>query len=266
MKINIIFFTSTGNTFFLVLKAKYFLEKAGHNVGIFDSVISNFEEVANCDAIGIFYPVWMSNMPDQLQGFCRKLLKSSIKRNLFFIGNCASGKDNSGSYWKKKFENKGHKVLYVAMLQMPSNFNISVLARETSEKEIVSLKDNASAKLENICRDISEGIIKDLGKGFAASIYAIQRLFFYMKSKWSYKYLKVVEPKCTKCHLCVKLCPMQNIQSGTDGAISFGKNCILCSKCFNYCPTNAVLIGKKSEDASKYHRYYCKEVKPIFYK
>jgi len=267
MKINIVFFTSTGNSFFLALRAKYFFEKmTEHRVGMYDVVTSNYEEVINCDALGIFYPVWMSDMPDHLQNFCKRLLKDSVKKNIFIVGNCASGTDNSQLYWKRKLERAGHKVNYAAMLKMPSNFNISLLARDASEVEINELKERAVVNLQEICSDISAGVTKNLSDGLASKLYAIQRLFFYFKSKWGYKYMKLAESRCTKCQMCVKLCPMENIKPDGNGNISFGKKCIMCAKCFNYCPTNAVLIGKKSEDASKYHRYFCKEIKPIFYR
>lgn len=267
MKINIIYFTSTGNTFLLAREAKYFFEQnSDYQVRLFDVMTSKYEDVLDCDIIGIFYPVWMSNMPDHLQAFSLRLLEESVKRNLFLIGNCASGTDNSGSFWKKKFEEKGHKILYVDVLQMPSNFNISVLAKNTSEDEMAELKEKAFARLEVICMDISEGRVKNLGKSVTAFICAVQRLFFHMKNKWAYKYLKVIKLKCIKCQLCVRLCPMQNIELDSNGEISFGKNCILCAKCFNYCPSKAILIGRKSENFKKYHRYYCKEVKPILYR
>ncbi|HBM16640.1 MAG TPA: hypothetical protein DD381_09915 [Lentisphaeria bacterium] len=266
MKINIVFFTSTGNTLYLALRAKYFFEKAGHRIGLFDVVNSRYDEIISCDALGIFYPVWMSNMPDHLQVFCNLLLKEQNKKDLFIIGNCATGADTSPNFWKNKLIKSGHRVHYTAILKMPSNCNISVLAKDTSESQISDFKKDSVNKLQEICKDLLSDVNKYLPGAGISNLYALQRFFFFLKNKFAYKYLRLVNHRCSRCYLCVRLCPVNNIKLGYDNFISFGEKCILCAKCFNFCPEKAICIGKKSEDFQKYRRYVCKEVKPLFYR
>ena len=48
----------------------------------------------------------------------------------------------------------------------------------------------------------------------------------------------------------------------------FGLDCIVCLKCYNLCPYDAVLIGEKSRDTKRYRRYKgpSADFKPVVYR
>lgn len=56
---------------------------------------------------------------------------------------------------------------------------------------------------------------------------------------------------CTGCGLCVRKCPMNNIQLREKKAV-WGKNCTHCMACICYCPTEAIEYGKKSVGKPRY--------------
>ena len=56
---------------------------------------------------------------------------------------------------------------------------------------------------------------------------------------------------CTGCGLCVRKCPMNNIQLREKKPV-WGKNCTHCMACICYCPTEAIEYGKKSIGKPRY--------------
>lgn len=56
---------------------------------------------------------------------------------------------------------------------------------------------------------------------------------------------------CTGCGLCVRKCPMNNIQLREKKPV-WGRNCTHCMACICYCPTEAIEYGKKSIGKPRY--------------
>ena len=55
-----------------------------------------------------------------------------------------------------------HKVIYVAHTKMPLNLNIwEIFAKKLTQDQINKIIENAVTELKIICKDISNGIIKD---------------------------------------------------------------------------------------------------------
>lgn len=61
-----------------------------------------------------------------------------------------------------------------------------------------------------------------------------------MVQKFYYHFFKVNKKKCTKCGICVNLCPTKNISMETGEFPKFGKNCIACFGCELMCPEEAI--------------------------
>ena len=58
--------------------------------------------------------------------------------------------------------------------------------------------------------------------------------------------------KCTTCGMCEKLCPKGNIKI-SGGKAEIGTNCIGCLSCLQFCPTEAINIGKITIGRQRYH-------------
>ena len=270
MKINIAYFTSTGNTLWLANVAKEMIEKEGHKVTLYDIVTSNIEIFENCDLLGIFYPVWCSTIPDLFKELFlgMKPIKSNLK--VFLIGNYGAFTGDTGIYWRKQMKKKGLDVFYVNNLIMPINLNIPKFNywKVPEEEKIKQILQDAKKSLAKMCKEIIElkqvlkgrGIIDRIGGGG-------QRLFYGILEKWKKKF-SIDEEHCTRCGFCYKICPTNNIQFSNKKPITFSDNCIFCLKCYNLCPQNAVLIDVKSKNTVKYRRYKGpdKKIKVIKYR
>ncbi len=272
MKINIVYFTSTGNTLWLSEKAKGFFEQAGHQVQLFEVVKTGDSFLKTSDMVGIFYPVWASNLPNPLRDMLNTLEDGSQKgKKMFLIGNCAMFTGDTGMYWKRILERKGFNVFYINHLVMPTNLNVPNFnfQKVPDEKKKTKILKKAEQKLKKICADILADKNKKDGISPLGKFMGWGQRNFYEKGTEPWKNLFSVNKKrCTGCRLCYRMCPVGNIKMQADAKPSFGSKCILCVKCYNLCPANAILIGEKSEDSHKYRRYKgpSKKLKPTTYR
>jgi len=273
MKINIGYFTSTGNTLWLGLKAKEIMEAQGHAVELYEIIKdgARFSE-DKCDLKGFFYPVWGSNPPDPMVDYLMNMPEVEDEK-LFFVGNCCAFTGDTGLRWKKILRKKGYDVFYMDHVIMPTNINIPWLPENVIKKvpigdELKSILSKAEVNIKEVCEAILRGDKKTEGRGPISRYGGFMQRTFYWTSDWYKPRYSVNKEKCVKCGLCYRVCPTGNISRSEDGEISFGKKCILCVKCFDLCPVNAVLICEKSKNEEKYRRYKgpSKGIKPVEYR
>lgn len=272
MKINICYFTSTGNTLWLAQKTQNYFENEGHVVKLFEIVKDDGKFLFDCDLTGIFYPVWGSTLPDPFRDFIAGLEEDSREgKKMFLVGNCAIFTGDTGMYWKRILESKGFNVFFVDHLVMPMNvnvpqFNFWKVPDEEKKKKILN---RAQKKLERICTEILSHRKRIDGISPLGMLGGWGQRTFYDDALRVWKGMFSIDrERCTSCRLCFRMCPVENIQMSADGLPAFADRCIFCMKCYNLCPVNAVLIGKKSADDEKYRRYKgpSRDIKPVIYR
>jgi ferredoxin/flavodoxin len=270
MRINIEYFTSTGNTLWLARRAAQMLEARGHEPLLFEAVRDGLAFTRDCDLIGILYPVWGSTLPDPLQELVRDLPEGRGRR-VFLVGTCAAFTGDTGMYWKRSIEASGYDCFYVDHVLMPSNIGIpgfNFVPPPDDEARDLSLNE-AEARLVGIVDAILAGERKNDGTSLIDKLGGgSQRLFYGLVDLWKSRF-EVETTRCTRCGLCYRMCPTDNIRIADDGRVTFGSACVFCAKCYNLCPENAVLIGKASRDDRRYRRYKGPDpatIKPVLYR
>ena len=270
MIINILYFTSTGNTLWLLQKAKKMIEEKGHTVNLFESVTTGQEFAENCDMIGVFYPVWGSDMPDPIRDKMHRLKEGGGKK-IFLVGNCAVFTGDTGMHWKKILGKKGYDAFYVDHLTMPININIPGwnLWKVPDKDKQAKILAEAEIHLKEVCSSVLEGKTKVDGTSpFSRFFGWFQRVGLQPFTDYAKKFFMCDSEKCTRCGLCYRMCPRNNITIDKDKGAVFGSDCILCMKCYNLCPVNAVLVDKGSKDVKRYRRYKgpSPDIKPVEYR
>jgi ferredoxin len=121
-------------------------------------------------------------------------------------------------------------------------------------KKIIKMADE---KIQLSAKQFKEGNPTQEGLNFLYHIAGLfgQRLWFYGKST-SYKNKPDINvQKCTVCGLCVKNCPMHNLEK-TDGRIVSKKKCTMCYRCLNHCPAKALtILGKEIHEQCYVEKY-----------
>ncbi len=114
--------------------------------------------------------------------------------------------------------------------------------------------DNKRAKgleqAEQFAQDIIQGNA-DWGRiPFLSDVMGI-----FSQKEWTWRLLRKFYPlaldtqKCTRCKLCVTLCPVENIVMGEYP--EYQGKCCICMRCISFCPSRAIY----SERHQEFHPY-----------
>jgi ferredoxin len=60
-----------------------------------------------------------------------------------------------------------------------------------------------------------------------------------------------VDPACTRCGTCAKVCPVENIEM-KDGMPSWRNRCEQCMACLQWCPVDAIQFGHRTKGRRRY--------------
>jgi ferredoxin len=63
-----------------------------------------------------------------------------------------------------------------------------------------------------------------------------------------------VSEHCTQCGWCAQNCPVDNIEMAPDGP-TFRDRCMLCLRCYSFCPTLAIQAAPKTRNTTRFRRY-----------
>ncbi len=258
MKINLLYFSSTGNTHFICKKFKEKLSQLEHNVTEFDIVTENQSQVLDCDMLGIFYPVWACTLPPYFFDFMKNINLNKAKgKKVFIIATYESFIGNTNVLFKRKLQRKGFTVVFQSHFLFPANVYIPGInfSKKPTKAEIDEMVNSALSRIDYECIQILSEQYKKEKISFKHKIISWGFRRCYILFNIFKRRMKINKSKCTKCCLCVKICPTGNINLNPEKEIKIGNNCIFCVKCYNLCPQNAILIGKKSKNTEKYKRY-----------
>lgn len=270
MKININYFTSTGNTIWVLDKLCINFQRLGHEVQIFDSVIYRDNMPLDCDLLGFVFPVWGSDLPKPQRDLIENLADGNNMK-VFLIGNAGMDAWDTGVHIAKKLKSKGYNVIYTGNVILPMNSSFPGLQfiKKRAPKKSALMFEYADNTLKKACKSIFSGKKFFECKGIRNKIggITIRMVYGTFVSIFKKKYY-VDHKKCNGCGLCYSICPEGAISIIEEKAIIDTSKCIFCLKCYNYCPQTAVLKSKKSSDIIKYPRYKGLEKynKPIKYR
>lgn len=257
MKININYFSSTGNTIWTLNKIKNYFEAAGHEVNVFDSLSINSKWVDGCDMLGFVYPVWGSSIPaPQLEVI--RTMDEGKGQKVFLFGNAGMDAWDTGVYISRKLKAKGYDVIYAANVILPMNSSfpgLQFIKNKAPSKSALML-EYAEHTIMKSCHEILNDKRYFECKGFHNKIGGtFIRLVYGPFVKSFKKRYHIDKDKCSGCGLCYSICPSEAISMKDEKALIDTEKCIFCLKCYNFCPEAAVLKGAKSSDTVKYPRY-----------
>lgn len=238
MNVNIYYFSGTNNTKWVASTIKEALEDIGMFVSLF-----NIEEVDTCppcDLLMIGGPIYAGNVPKRVLKWLKHSVEESHGTQAVVFTTSATLNNAYGTIsMGKKLQAKGYKVKGQWQFVLPRNYYFSNFepvsphkipemfqkAKEQVVQEITGLEHAESPLIAN----------KTLGIDMAASMMATFSPL--MGKQFS------VNDSCTKCGLCVKNCPTQNIY--IKGRVKYKMRCMMCTKCIHNCPEHAILYHKK---------------------
>ncbi|MDR0497587.1 MAG: EFR1 family ferrodoxin [Treponema sp.] len=233
-----LYFSGTGNSKYIAELFSRSIEAECHSI---EEKIDFGQLITPEEIIGFCYPIYGSRVP--------RIMREFIQRNMEFFENkkvitlCTqlifSG--DGARVFTDMFPKNFIKVIYAEHFFMPNNVNNFFLLPLTNERKIKKCIIKAEKKMQIVCRNIKNGIIRKRGFNSISRILGLAQGVFMPKIEKKALGSVRINDGCTQCSLCVSICPMNNFEC-LDGKIVNKRNCTFCYRCINKCPQKAITI------------------------
>lgn len=255
-KISLYFFSGTGNTLWV---SKIFAEemrKYGAETKILPLPCPPPENIDGDTTLCIAFPVYSQTAPPFICDWLRSLPETKKGTPVIMISTLAgfSGLVKGPFYYLLR--KKGYNPLAVREFIMPPNY-----FHKYGEYRNSQIKGRAKLAIADFAKDIAEGNSKWPWRPSFLNIlqFIVQKMFRHGGTGWLGKGFKADKTRCTKCGLCVNLCPVDNISFTGDGYPIWNRKCQQCLRCITYCPTGA--ISNRRMRLVAYPGYKCPEIR-----
>lgn len=232
------YFSGTGNS-------RYVAELFSKNMGAACHSIEenlDFESLIRAeDVVGFCYPVYFSGVPRIMREFAAQQMEAlEGKKVIIFCTQLWLSGDGSMKF-AMLFPKNHIDVIYTAHFFMSNNMNDLPLFPMASERRIAKSQLRVQAKMETVCRNIRGGIVKKRGFSIPARIVGLFQFTSVDAIERRANRAVSIDSDCTKCGICVKICPMDNF-SIDDAGVRHNHNCTICYRCINACPEKAITV------------------------
>lgn len=246
-KISMFYFSGTGNTLYAAeylstilskdsIVKNYSIEKISHNEG--------YEEIKKSDITVFLYPIYGSDLPDNMKQFILGLPSLNNKvccvicTQFLFSGDGAS-------VMHQVLMQKGYIQKWAFQLKMPNNLCMkgSPFKQISDYKELEKSLDKSNIKINHIANYINNDIKKIEDRSIFHNILGLlQRPAFRGRVKSHIqKSFQLDSKKCINCQICVKSCPAKVISIENDKVDYINRDkCLVCFRCINFCPKTAI--------------------------
>lgn len=245
-----LYFSGTGNTKFV---AELFSRKMDAACFSIEADADFSAEITASDTIAFCYPSYCSRVPQIMRKFAHRHMDTLRGKKIVILVTQQKFSGDGARVFTDLFEPGAIEVIYAEHFNMQQNmgnipvWNFLFTPTEKSRRKFIR---KTEAKMNIVCDDIKNGRIKK--RGFSAG----SKLLGYIQGKPWQKNTKEIaasrlEKKmqdglrigkdCTACSLCVKICPMKNLEAH-DGRVQHLNNCTVCYRCVNRCPQKAITV------------------------
>lgn len=202
---------------------------------------------AENDAVGIAYPVYGSDMPQLMKDFIGSLALVKGKRAFVFCTQWLWSGDGA-RVGARLLQGRGFQVGWAEHFSMPNNVSVtaaSFLPYTNDPDRLARKLAKTAVKIKCFAGRIDGGKPYRRGFNLAALMSGnIQRLPFRRIFPRLRNDIGVDLSRCTNCGCCASLCPAGNLTWDDNGIKTHG-SCILCLRCYSFCPQMAVTYMKK---------------------
>ena len=214
MKIELRYFTGTGNAWKVLDICRATFNENGHQVNI-APVDPNDKEI-NADLIGFAFPVYAFGMPRIILHYLKSLKKFEEPQDVFFIvtpGDVTGASTTCGKC-ESVLKRKNCRIVYSDVLAMPNNW-IPYTRTDSPEKNSLMV-NNGIERAKDISKDILNRKYSVFDVSKIPLIFRILgnviNVMFRHFGLLGLKSLFKVYPSCNACGLCAKACPTGRIK------------------------------------------------------
>jgi len=237
--IDFYYFSGTGNTLLVVKKMKEVFESKGVAVTLFPIEKSDPTKVNLQHVIGFAFPVAIQGTYPFVWNFIESLPLTEDTK-IFMIDTLQKFSGGVVGNIKKIVKKKGYEPIGAKEIKMNNNFLPESIDQDKNDKIIKEGIEEAAEFAKDILHDRTEWkrvpIISDIFSFFSKTDF----MWGMMRKASSWQ---LDEEKCTKCGLCERMCPIDNIKMNEYP--EFLGKCTFCMRCISFCPTEAIYLPDK---------------------
>jgi NAD-dependent dihydropyrimidine dehydrogenase PreA subunit/flavodoxin len=206
-------------------------------------------ELKENEKLGFVFPVHAWGPPDILIRFIKKIKIIGSKPYIFSVVTCGEEEGRTSKILEKQLLASGLSLDSSFSIVMPNNY---ILGYDIDSQELQKKKlSNTIQKIDHINEILSnseKGITNTIPGRFPSIKSSIINPMFKKSLNVTKSYYAL--DTCTKCGLCVDICPVGSIS--LDDKPAWQDSCIKCFGCINRCPVQAIQFGKGTEKKRRY--------------
>lgn len=240
----IYYFSGTGNS-------REVAQRIGQLLGCKVSEINSTDETPDLsptEDLGLVFPVYAWGLPRPVEQFIGRLASVCSSPFVWAVMTCG---DDMG-YADRVLDNCLYRSLKkradaVYSVAMPNTY-VCLPGFDVDAPDVASGKVCRTAeRLPEIAHNIRERIhCHNVVRGAFPWMKTYLLRPFFNRFLIGDRPFRTDEKRCTRCGLCQKLCPTQNIRLSSAG-IRWGQTeCVGCLRCYHSCPTRAIDWGRQT--------------------
>lgn len=247
MRIVILYFSGTGNTHWAAHEIAGSLSAQGWNARavsiekIGDAELDSLVDEA--DVLGLGYPIYGSDAPEPVKELLHKLPEAEGKMAMVFCTQWQFSGDGA-MVAGRTLHKKGYDIRWTLHLKMPNNICVTAMPLPYTadfDKHVPTL-NRAVKKINRLVDHMAQD--RSYRWPSCRPIGALQRVPYRLLYDRFRGVPSLEDVRCTGCGRCARNCPAGNIKM-EDGLARFADKCVMCLRCYDFCPTLAVKVYGK---------------------
>jgi flavodoxin/NAD-dependent dihydropyrimidine dehydrogenase PreA subunit len=257
----IFYFSGTGNTRYVARSIATCLDGP--------PIVRSIESITPAEAdglieeaslVGIGYPIYASDLPQPMKDFLLALGPHPGKHVFVFCTQWMYSGDGARAA-TRYLRHSGFSIRFAEHFRMPDDISVSAIRfpYTNDPARIRRVLSRADARADIFARRIRGAparsvlhLLRPRRRGFnplSRFLGWFQRVPFRATfDRWRDD-ISVDLDRCTRCGLCTRLCPSGNMtfDAASDSFPTRG-TCVICMRCYDFCPVAAVVYLKKPHD------------------
>jgi NAD-dependent dihydropyrimidine dehydrogenase PreA subunit len=249
MKTAVYYFSSTGNSLVVARDLAAGLDNA--RVIPIHKVLPD-EDATGYARIGFVFPVYMFGLPLIVAEFL-KIVKISPGAYVFCVATCGGLKGRALSLAREILKKRRINLVSGFSVAMPGNYTplYGAFSEGRQNKMFARQQVRTWQILGSINCQKRGGLMEEAPFLLNLLLYKLVYRYGSAKIPFSAKGFWATQA-CTKCGLCARVCPVENIQM-QDGRPVWLLHCQHCMGCLQWCLVEAIQYGKLTLGKKRYH-------------
>ncbi|MBR1547452.1 MAG: EFR1 family ferrodoxin [Prevotella sp.] len=251
----IFYFSGTGNTKWV---ASILAETTGERlIDIADELREGnlAYTLPSNERLGLCFPTHGWQPPAIVRQFIRKAtFKTQPNTYVWALTTCGDNMGEAMTILNKELATKGLNTDSVFSVIMPESYVCLPFMYTDNEERVHEKIGNARQQLKHIAEIVlkRQKGVAELERGATPRLYSYVIGAYFNRRMISDKKFCVDHDVCTRCGLCAKICPVDNI-SGTPPEWIHNGRCTCCLACYHHCPVHAINYGNITRRREQYY-------------